>query len=124
MEGIANLVLKSLVSLSQSENVPRWNLLETTRAYASGKLEESGEAYETARLQAEFYLALFALFATENQLQAAIDDLGTYRREIDNFRAALNWAFSADGDAAIGVALAAAGADFWVAVSLVAEVMV
>jgi non-specific serine/threonine protein kinase len=121
MEGIANLVLKSLVSLSQSENVPRWHLLETTRAYASGKLGESGEAAETARLQADFYLALFALFATENQLQAAIDDLGTYRREIDNFRAALNWAFSADGDAAIGVALAAAGADFWVAVSLVAE---
>jgi non-specific serine/threonine protein kinase len=120
-EGIANLVLKSLVSLGQSETVPRWRLLETTRAYAFEKLEESGEAAETARRHAEFYLALFAVFATENQLQAAIDDLGTYRREIDNYRAALNWAFSADGDAAIGVALAAAGADFWVAVSLVAE---
>jgi non-specific serine/threonine protein kinase len=120
-DGIANLVFKSLVSLSQSETVPRWRLLETTRVYAFGKLEESGEAGQTARRHAEFYCAVFALFATENQLQAAIDDLGAYRREIDNFRAALNWAFSADGDAAIGVALAAAGADFLVAVSLVAE---
>ncbi len=120
-EGIANLVFKSLVSLSQSETVPRWRLLETTRAYAFGKLEESGEASQTARRHAEFYLTLFALFATEDQLQAAIDDLGAYRREIDNFRAALNWAFSADGDTTIGVALAAAGADFWVAVSRVAE---
>ncbi len=120
-EGIASLVFKSLVSLSQSETAPRWRLLETTRAYAFGKLEESDEAAPTARRHAEFYLALFSRFATENQLQAAIDDLDTYRREIDNFRAALNWAFSAQGDMAIAVALAAAGADFLVAVSLVAE---
>lgn len=95
--------------------------METTRAYAFGKLEETGEASQTARRHAEFYIGLFALFAGENQLQAAIDDLGTYRREIGNFRAALNWAFSADGDTTIGIALAAAGADFWIAVSLVAE---
>jgi non-specific serine/threonine protein kinase len=120
-EGIANLVFKSLVSLSQSDTVPRWRLLETTRAYAFGKLEETSEASQTARRDAEFYVGLFTLFAAENQLHAAIDDLGTYRREIDNFRAALNWAFSVDGDTTIGVALAAAGADFWVAVSLVAE---
>ena len=94
-DGVANLVFKSLVSVSQSENVPRWRLLETTRAYAIGKLEESGEALQTARRHAEYYLALFDLFAKGNQLQAALDDLGAYRREIDNFRAALNWAFSA-----------------------------
>ena len=120
-DGVANLVFKSLVSVSQSENVPRWRLLETTRAYAIGKLEESGEALQTARRHAEYYLALFDLFAKGNQLQAALDNLGAYRREIDNFRAALNWAFSDDGDRAIGVALAAARADFWVAVSLLAE---
>ena len=49
---------------------------------------------------------------TEGQLQAALDDLGWYRREIDNLRAALNWAFASGGDAAVGVALAATGADF------------
>jgi non-specific serine/threonine protein kinase len=120
-EGIANLVFKSLVSLSKSEFAPRWHLLETTRAYALGKLEDSGQYVQTARRHVEFYLALFAPFSAEGQLQAAIDALGVYRREIDNFRAALNWAFSADGDSALGVALAAAGADFWVAVSLVDE---
>ena len=99
----------------------RWYLLETTRAYALEKLGDSGEAGQVARLQAEFCLALFAPFGTAGQLQAAIDDFGRYRVEVDNLRAALNWAFSSDGDAALGVALAAAAADFWVAASLMPE---
>ncbi len=119
-DGIANLVEKSLVALDRAETETRWYLLETTRAYALEKLTDCGESGPTARRHAEYCLALFAPFA-KGQLQAALDDLGLYRREIDNLRAALNWAFGADGDAAIGVALAAAGADFWVAVSLVAE---
>lgn len=64
---------------------------------------------------------LFAPFATEGLLHAALDDLGHCRREIDNIRAALNRAFSPDGDAALGVVLAADTADFWYSLSLVAE---
>ncbi len=120
-DGIANLVAKSLVALDRTETETRWYLLETTRAYALGKLADSDESGLTARRHAEYCLALFAPFATEGQLQAALDDLGRYRREIDNLRAALNWAFASGGDAAVGVALAATGADFWAAVSLVAE---
>ncbi len=121
LDGIANLVAKSLIALTRAETEARWHLLETTRAYALEKLADSGESGLTARRLAEYCLALFAPFATAGQLQAALDDLGLYRREIDNLRAALNWAFASEGDAALGVALAAAGADFWVAVSLVAE---
>ena len=44
-----------------------------------------------------------------------------YRTEVDNLRAALNWAFSDEGDAALGVALAATAADFWAAASLLPE---
>ncbi len=117
-DGIANLVAKSLLMLEKSETGTRWYLLETTRAYALEKLADSGETRQAARLQAQFCLALFAPFATEGQLQVAIDDLERYRIEVDNLRAALNWAFSSGGDAALGVALAAAAADFWVAASL------
>ncbi len=120
-EAIENLILKSLIVRSKTESATRWYLLETTRAYAREKLEESGEAGQIALLQAKFYLALFAPFAIEGQIQGALDDLATYRRELDNIRAALNWAFAPDGDAATGVALAAAGADFWAGVSLLAE---
>ena len=127
MDGIANLVAKSLVSLDLPETVDRpgtvtrWYLLETTRAYALEKLQDSGEAEPIARRHADFCLALFAPFAAAGQLQTALDDFGTYRRETDNLRAALTWAFSPVGDAVLGVALAAATTDFWVAASLMAE---
>ncbi len=120
-DGIANLVAKSLVMPDKLETDTRWYLLETTRAYALERLGDSGEAGQVAELHAKFYLAFFAPFATEGQLQIALDNLATYRRELDNFRAALNWSFSADGDTATGVALAAAGADFWSGISLLAE---
>jgi non-specific serine/threonine protein kinase len=112
LEGIGNLVAKSLVTMSR-DAVSRWYLLETTRAYGLEKLADAGEAAWAPRRHAEFCLALFAPFGTEGQLQAALDDFERYRVELDNLRAALNWAFSPAGDAALGVALAAAAADFW-----------
>ncbi len=120
-DGIANLVAKSLVTLDSAETETRWYLLETTRAYALEKLAERDEARQTARRHTEFCSELFSSLATDGQPRAADDDLTRYRREIDNLRTALTWAFSADGDDALGVDLAAAAADFWSAVSLVAE---
>ncbi|TXR48191.1 ATP-binding protein [Phyllobacterium endophyticum] len=119
--GISNLVSKSLVALDGTEAAQRWRLLETVRAYSLEKLAESGEHEQVVRRLARFCVALFAPFATDDQLQSAIDELGRYRREVDNLRAALNWAFSPGGDAALGVELAAIASDFWVALSLVAE---
>jgi predicted ATPase len=48
-EAIANLVGKSFVIPNESVSGGRWALPETTRAYALGKLVESGEAKPTAR---------------------------------------------------------------------------
>ena len=49
LDGIANLVAKSFVRLSQSPSGDLWALPETTRAYALEKLVERGEAGATAR---------------------------------------------------------------------------
>jgi non-specific serine/threonine protein kinase len=119
--GTSNLVSKSLVTLDGSEAARRWRLLETVRVYSFEKLAESGEHGQAMPRLTEFYLALFAPFAIESRLQAAIDDLSRYRLEVGNLRAALNWAFSPGGDTALGIELAATASDFWVAVSLVAE---
>ncbi len=119
--GISSLVSKSLVTLDRSEATQRWRLLETVRAYAIEKFAGTCGVAAVMRRQAEFYLALFAPFAVEGLQQAALDDLDGYRRELDNLRASLNWAFSPEGDAALGVALAATSTDFWTAASLVAE---
>ncbi|MBZ9653642.1 ATP-binding protein [Phyllobacterium lublinensis] len=119
--GISSLVSKSLVTLDGSENARRWRLLETVRVYSLEKLTQSGKHDQVMRRLAEFSLTQFAPFLIESEHRAAIDNLNYYRREVDNLRAALNWAFSADGDAALGVRLAATTSDFWVAASLVVE---
>src|SRR5260370_39420402 len=47
--------------------------------------------------------------------------LADYAREIDNLRAALDWAFSPGGDGSIGVALTAAAVALWMRLSLLKE---
>jgi non-specific serine/threonine protein kinase len=117
----SNLVSKSLVTLDSGEGDRRWRLLETVRVYAMEKLVGAGEQREARRRHAEFYTDKFRPFGAEDRLQAALDEIALYKREVDNLRAALSWAFSSDGDAAMGVELATIAADFWIAVSLVSD---
>ena len=49
VEGVANLVAKSLVSANMDDTGVRYSLLDTTRAYALEKLDESGEREQLAR---------------------------------------------------------------------------
>lgn len=96
---------------------PRFRLLDTTRAYLLEKLTESGEARQTARRHAEFYMGLFAVVKS----QGALENLSCHLREVDNLRAALSWAFSSGGDAVLGTELVAETIDFWGAASLLGE---
>jgi len=121
VEGIANLVAKSLVAFDASAPVRRWRLLETIRAYALEKLAESGEAEHSARRHAEFFRDHTAPAAPGSQSEPTIDDMARYVREIDNVRAALDWSFSPGGDSATGVVLTAAYAPVWLHFELMAE---
>jgi hypothetical protein len=47
--------------------------------------------------------------------------LADYAQEIDNLRAALDWAFAPDGDVSIGVALTNAAVPLWMSLSLLEE---
>jgi predicted ATPase/DNA-binding winged helix-turn-helix (wHTH) protein len=114
IDGIANLVGKSLVTLDASTSGGRWRLLETIRAYALEKLQESGEAERALRRHAEFFRDLLRPTDLEPPLErAAIEDIFRYNQEIDNVRAALDWCFSAAGDVSIGTAIAAAFVPVW-----------
>jgi len=122
-EGIAGLVAKSLVSLDASVPSGRWRLLETIRAYALDKLAESGDAKDAARGHAEFFRDLFASAVADPliTLAEAHDDPPRYVREIDNLRAALDWAFSPHGDPVLGVELTVAAVPLWFQLSLIDE---
>ena len=95
-------------------------MLETIRAYALDKLAENGEAELVARRHAEFFRGLL-MPAMAGPLVAA-DDLPGYVREIDNLRAALDWAFSDDrGDLDIGIGLIVAAVPVFPALSQLPE---
>src|ERR1700692_1414893 len=121
LDGIANLVAKSWVTLDKSGAGARWILLETIRAYAIEKLVEHAEAEIAAKHHALYFRDLFAPQARDARPSLSDDDLARRVREIDNVRAALDWSFSPAGDPAIGVDLTAAYAPVWRHLSLMSE---
>ncbi|MBV8335710.1 MAG: winged helix-turn-helix domain-containing protein, partial [Alphaproteobacteria bacterium] len=122
IEGIANLAGKSLITTDiVADNNPHHRLLDTTRAYAIEKLGESGERGAVAYRHAEYYRDLFERAEGEAAARSADEWLADYAPEIHNLWAALDWAFSPRGDAAIGVALTAAAVPLWMGLSLLEE---
>jgi predicted ATPase/DNA-binding winged helix-turn-helix (wHTH) protein len=121
IDRLADLLAKSLVVADVSGAKPRFRLLETTRAYAIEKLDESDERERIARRHAEYYRDLFERAESEAAARPAGEWLVDYAREIDNLRAALDWAFSPGGDGSIGVALTAAAVPLWLRLSLLDE---
>src|SRR6202011_5724081 len=121
VDGVSSLVAKSLVAAEIDSAIARYRLLDTTRAYALEKLGDSGELGAIAGHHAEYYRDLFERAETEWERRPAAEWLTEYGRQIDNLRAALDWAFSPGRDASIGVALTAAAVPLWVHLSLMEE---
>jgi predicted ATPase/DNA-binding winged helix-turn-helix (wHTH) protein len=109
----ANLVAKSLVVFDGSGATSRWRLLETIRAYAYETLVACGEAQQAARRHAEYFRDRFVPPVPASLLSATVADVAQCTRELDNIRAALDWSFSRDGDAATGIMLTAACVPVW-----------
>ncbi|MDE2451392.1 MAG: winged helix-turn-helix domain-containing protein [Gammaproteobacteria bacterium] len=118
---IAELVDKSLVVADAVGPARRYRLLESTHAYAMEKLADSGEFGSLARLHASYFRdqVCSALAAWEET--PSVQWLEAQAPEIDNIRVALDWAFGADGDPAIGIELAAASYPLWYLLSLMQE---
>jgi predicted ATPase/DNA-binding winged helix-turn-helix (wHTH) protein len=121
IDGVFSLIAKSLVA-AEAEDVPRrYRLLDTTRAYALEKLDESGEREWLARRHAEYYRDLFERAEAELEITPRTEWLADYGWQIDNVRAALDWAYSPNGDASLGAALIAATVPLWMCLSLLEE---
>ena len=116
LEGIANLVAKSLVALDR-DTPSRWYLLETIRAYALEKLTGRNERDPAERRHATYFRDRFSRSVLDISAGVPADERAGLVREIDNVRAVLDWCFSTGGDTAIGVNLAASYAD-WMRVDM------
>jgi predicted ATPase/DNA-binding winged helix-turn-helix (wHTH) protein len=109
--------LRSKSMIAAQGHGARLRLLDTTRAFASQRLAESDEEGRCRRRHALYFCDLFDQ-GTSIDVPEKIRALGD---EVDNLRAALNWAFSVEGDTKIGVELAAASASTWMAMALLTE---
>jgi hypothetical protein len=109
--------LRSKSMIAAQGHGARLRLLDTTHAFASQRLAESAEEGSWRRRHALCFSDLFKQGASMDMPER----LRALGGEVDNLRAALNWAFSVEGDAKIGVELAAASASTWMAMALLTE---
>lgn len=115
---LAGLTLKSLIASDITGPELRFRVLETTRAFALARLDESGERARVADRHARYYAAyLRAQRETMEQREVAAD-----APELDNIRAALRHELAASRactDTALG--LASGALPIWFGLSLMRE---
>lgn len=106
------LIDQSLVVTERDDSGIRYRLLETTREYAREKI-----APETAlvfgRRHADYYRRRLERAAAEWETTPGERWLDRYAADLDEVRAALQWAFGPHGDAALGLELVANSHAFW-----------
>ena len=114
LDGLGSLVEKSLIRRRvDSDDEPRFWMLETIREYALEQLEAAGEADELRRLHARWYADVAEQLEAESRtgdqsaVFARIDD------DYTNFRAALEWA-GENEEGELMLRLATALWSFWV----------
>jgi predicted ATPase len=120
-DAVICLAEKSLISVDVSGENASYRLLETTRTYAADLLRESGELSGVARRHAVYCLHFFVGVSTDWESRPAIGSVAAYRDLIDDVRSAIDWTFSPDGDAGLGVKLTAASAPLWFHLSIIQE---
>jgi predicted ATPase/DNA-binding winged helix-turn-helix (wHTH) protein len=104
---VTGLVRKSLIVVDVDATGARYRLLETTRAYALEKLREQGGWDRVSASHASFFAGLLRLAQVDPGAEHREAQLGRYRHELDNVRAAIDWALVGGRDPELGVSLAA-----------------
>ncbi|CAA9562570.1 MAG: hypothetical protein AVDCRST_MAG19-1945 [uncultured Thermomicrobiales bacterium] len=113
LDGLASLVEKSLLQHGiEPDGAARYRILETTREYATERLEASGEADAARRAHAAYFLDLAERHPPAPFLPDDVPTLLRLEAEHANLRAALAWLTMA-GDTSAFARLAAALGWFW-----------
>jgi predicted ATPase len=111
--GLLALQANSLLAIKGEGAVVRYVLSQQTRAFALGKLACNAELDSVARNHAEYLQCVFEYAEIELEQGDPSQWMAHYGRLIEDVRAALDWAFSPSGDAAIGVGLTMAAIPLW-----------
>lgn len=107
MEAVLTLAAKSLLSVDVVEGVARYRSLNTARRYAAARLAQSDDAGPVAERHARHLLALFARATADLDTHPLARWNAQYGGATGDLMGALDWAFGEDGNALLGVELAA-----------------
>jgi len=118
---IAGLFEKSLLATRFCRGQPRYRLLNTTRAYALGKLEEHGEVALISVRHAEYVAEQLEAERPNLSSLPRAERFAIYSGQLSNVRAALEWSFGPHGDDETATRLAAASMQLFLELSLLIE---
>lgn len=114
LDGVSSLVTHSLLRQQQGPgSEPRFGMLQTIQEYGLEQLQASGEAADTRRRHAQHYLAVAEEAGPRLQGPEQAAWLARLEAEHENLRATLAWSQTEDGDAELGLRVAAALLWFW-----------
>ena len=118
---IDSLVAKSMVATRAIGAVMRYRLLDTTRAYALELDVADAELADLGERHAIYYRRWLEQIGAEWSTLSTGTERAPHFAGLNNVRAALEWCFGANGNAEIGVGLAAAAAPVFLIMSLLPE---
>jgi len=121
VDGVLGLAAKSLVAVDVSGPTVMHRLLYTTRTYAADKLASGGESRRLAVAHAAHFRDALLQGVPQRDVLPIAEWLQRYGRMMDDVRAGMDWAFSPDGDALLGVQLTVAATDLVYELGLIDE---
>ena len=118
---IDSLVAKSLIATSPLGAMMRYRLLDTTRAYALQIVLEAADALDLATRHASYFRRWLEQNGKEWSSLSSGIERASHFAGVNNVRLALEWCFSPGGNIELGVPLAAAATQVFLAMSLLPE---
>ena len=121
IQSVLHLAAKSLLQIDRMETGVTYRMLDTTLAYAAEKLVASTRRDQVRRQHAAYVRAALAQAEAEWKTRAWSDWWDRHGLLVEDIRAALDWAFSAEGDPRIGIDLTLSAAPIWLGRSQLGE---
>jgi predicted ATPase/DNA-binding winged helix-turn-helix (wHTH) protein len=118
---VDSLIAKSMIATRPVGTVMSYRLLDTTRAYALDIALDETEACDLATRHATHYRQWLEGRGRDWSTLSSGAERTTDFAAMNNVRAALEWCFGGDGDARLGIRLAAAAVEIFLAMSLLPE---
>ncbi|KJC55807.1 transcriptional regulator [Bradyrhizobium sp. LTSPM299] len=118
---VDSLVAKSIVATNPLGAMMRYRLLDTTRDYAREIGIDAADATDLSIRHATYFRRWLEQSGKEWSTSSSGIERASHFAAINNVRAALEWCFSPEGNAEVGVSLAAAAVQVFLAMSLLPE---